>query len=117
EMATTQAAAQIVYQQAIVYTAQSGLNTGKPMLLAMHRRAAGNMSSLEIRLNGATSATKTGAPYAVNVSAPGRPLCLGGTPAKQDIVGDIAEVVAVNGATPDADVTALEGYLKTKYGL
>jgi hypothetical protein len=117
EEGTTQIAAQITYHQAIIETAQSGLNDGQPMVLVMRRRASPGLASLEIRLNGATSAISTGSTYATDVSAPGRPVFLGGTPNMQDIVGDVAEVVAVKGATPDADVTALEGYLATKYGL
>jgi len=117
EEGTTQIAAQITYHQAIIETAQSGLNDGRPGVLVMRRRASPSLASLEIRLNGATSAVSTGSPYAIDVSAPGRPVFLGGTPNLQDIVGDIAEVIAVKGATPDAEVTALEGYLGTKYGL
>jgi hypothetical protein len=117
EQGTTQAFAQLTYHDAIVDTAQSGLNDGQPMLLVMHRRAAGNQSSLEIRLNGASSAIATGGDYAVDVSALGRPLFLGGTPNNQNVVGDIAEVVTVKGATPDADVIALEACLMAKYGL
>jgi hypothetical protein len=117
EEGTSQAFAQLTYHQAIVDTAQSGLNDGQPMLLVMHRRASGSQSSLEIRLNGATSAIGTGGDYAVDVSALGRPLFIGGTPDAQNVVGDIAEVVTVKGTTSDADVIALEGCLKAKYGL
>jgi hypothetical protein len=114
---TTQAAAQVVYHTGIVYTAQSGLNNGKPMLLVMHRRASGAQSSLEIRVDGATAGSQTGSIYGTDVSAAGNPLTIGGTPAAQDIVGDIAEVIAIKGAVADTDIDALEGYLKAKYGL
>jgi hypothetical protein len=114
---STQIAAQIAYHQATIETAQGGLNDGQPRGIVMRRRASPGPASLELRLNGATSATSTGVAYAIDVSAPGRPVFVGGTPDVQNIVGDIAEVVAVNGATPDADVAALECYLETKYGL
>jgi hypothetical protein len=117
EEGSTQIAAQLVYHQAVIGTAQEGLNDGQPRSLVMRRRAAPGLASLELRLNGETSATSTGSAYAIDVSAPGRPVFVGGTPDLQDIVGDIAEVVAVNGATSDADVAALECYLEAKYGL
>lgn len=117
EERTTQVAAQITYHDAIIATAQGGINDGQPRVLVMRRSGSPGFASLEIRLNGATSAISTGSAYAADVSAPGRPVFLGGTPDMQNIVGDIAEIVAVKGATSDAEVSALEGYLETKYGL
>ena len=117
EERTTQIAAQIAYHQASIETAQSGLNDGQPRVLVMRRRASPGLGSLELRVNGATSAINTGSAYTADVSAPGRPVFIAGTPDMQNIMGDIAEVVAVKGAIPDAEVTALEGYLETKYGL
>jgi hypothetical protein len=117
EGGTTQIAAQVLYHQAIIATAQSGLNDDQPRGFVMRRRASPGLASLDLRVNGAPSATSAGSAYAADVSAPGRPVFLGGSPNMQDIVGDVAEVVAVKGATADAEVIALEGYLETKYGL
>lgn len=117
EERTTQLAAQIAYHQATIETAQSGFNDGQPRVLVLRRRASAGVASLEIRVNGATAAITTGSAYAADISAPGRPVTLAGTPDMQNIVGDIAEVVAIKGAIPDSDVTALEGYLETKYSL
>jgi hypothetical protein len=55
--------------------------------------------------------------YAANASAVGYPARIGGTPAGQDIKGEIAEIIAVEGPLSDADIQQLESYLKTKYGL
>ena len=76
-------------------------------------------TSLEVRVNGTVQGTATAT--SVNVSAPGRPLFIGGVPGtttvSQALDGDIAEIVAVHGALSDAELTQLEAYLKTKYGL
>jgi hypothetical protein len=76
-------------------------------------------TSLEVRVNGTAQGTATAT--SVNVSAPGRPLFIGGVPGtttvSQALDGDIAEIVAVHGALSDAELTQLETYLKAKYGL
>ena len=117
EAGGTQIIAQLAYQQAFITSAGGGLDDGRPLSMVMRRRASAGTASLELRLNGATSAMSGSSGFAVDLSAPGRPLFVGGTPDMQNIVGDIAEVITVKGATPDADVAALEGYLGAKYGL
>jgi hypothetical protein len=75
-------------------------------------------TSLEVRVNGTVQGTATAT--SVNVSAPGRPLFIGGvpgTPVNQALDGDVAEIVAVHGALSNAELTELEAYLKAKYGL
>jgi hypothetical protein len=72
-----------------------------------------NGTTLQLRLDGSMLASGT---FSTNVSEAMKAVALGasstGAPA---FAGDIAEVIAVNGAL--ADPACLESYLKTKYGL
>ena len=51
--------------------------------------------------------------------SPGQPVSIGGNPAGANswLLGNIAEVVAVKGTLSNAQITQLDGYLKTKHGL
>lgn len=91
-----------------VATATQGLNDGQGRLFGFRRVG----TTIESRLNGAASITHPDAGL-IDVSAVGRLTYIGSGTLK----GDVAEVVVVNGTTSDADLAALEGYLKTKYGL
>lgn len=68
-------------------------------------------------MNGADAGSASGSAYAIDVSAVGFPLNIGGTPGQQDVLGVIAEVVAASGPVGTGDVDDLEAYLKGKYGL
>jgi hypothetical protein len=114
-----------------------GLNSGAPFVAILHRAALASdagpvadaasdaaadaavaaSASLGLLVNGVDAGAASGPGYAVNVSAVGFPARIGGTPANQDIKGDIAEVIAVQGSLSDEDIQQLESYLKTKYGL
>jgi hypothetical protein len=69
---------------------------------------------MQVRLDGASLMSGS---FPTNISANGQPVALGQSPnlAQAAFAGDIAEVVAVHNAS--TDLTCLEGYLKTKYGL
>jgi hypothetical protein len=76
-------------------------------LYGARRTGSGSNATAEIRLNGATHATMT---------AQGFSQVLG---ALETMSGqaNISELVVVTGTTSASDLAALEGYLKTKYGL
>jgi hypothetical protein len=97
-----------------IQTTEQDFNTGKPFMLVLRR--TGGMT-LSMRVNGADAASATGAGYSDDVSAIGFALHIGGTQKGQDVLGDIAEVIAIHGGLSSPDLTALEGYLSAKYGL
>jgi hypothetical protein len=81
------------------------------------RRTGG--TALEARINGAAVGAVV-TPTTVNVSAVGVPLSLGldeANGANQQLIGDIAEVVAIHGTLTTANLACLESYLMAKYAL
>lgn len=95
-----------------------GLNDGNPRVYGSRRYGGTN---LEVRINGASDQAATTS-SAVDVSAVGYPVYLGGHPQSttsviQALNGDVAEVVVVHGTLTAAQLGQLETYLKTKYGL
>jgi hypothetical protein len=120
--------AQLEYPNVRTTTTKTTYNDGQPFVVAMHRvliaaADAGDAGDaavpaiLGVRVNGADAGSTSTLAHGRNVSAAARPLYIGGTPAAQDIVGDIAEVVAIKAAIRPADLTLLESYLKAKYGM
>ncbi len=96
----------------------TGLNANQPLLMVVTRRTEGANRFVDLRIDGATVATGTGAPFAVDMSAPGRAITLGDSPAgTQSLRGEIAEVVGMGDTVSTADLGRLESYLKAKYGL
>lgn len=99
-----------------VATAKQGYDDGTFHVVGMRRRA---VTTLEMRVDGAPSAS--GPLQSHDVSATGRPVFLGGSAAGQFLAGSIAEIVAVRPAAGvalcDADVAALEAYLRAVNGL
>lgn len=94
------------------------LNDGTARLYAARRYGGTN---LEVRING-VSDKSVAMPTARDVSATGNVAYIGGHPQSatsviQALDGDIAEVIAVHGTLTPAQLTDLETYLKTKYGL
>ena len=102
-----------------VVTSEADFNDGVPFYVTVHRFALGGAAGAEllVRVNGADAGSASGSSYGIDVSAVGFPLNIGGTPAQQDVLGFIAEVVAASGPVGAGDVDALEGYLKRKYAL
>jgi hypothetical protein len=102
-----------------VLTSETDFNDGAPFYVTVHRFALGGSAGAEllVRVNGADAGSASGPSYGIDVSEVGFPLNIGGTPAQQDVLGFIAEVVAASGPVGMEDVDALEGYLKGKYGL
>ena len=100
-----------------VQTSADAQNNGT-MRLYVTRRYGG--TNLEMRVNGVTSGAGTQSTN-LNVSAPGRPMNIGGVAGalsvSQALTGDIAEIVAVRGTLTAQELMNLETYLKTKYGL
>jgi hypothetical protein len=106
--------AQVAFDKnSLVTTVEADFNDGHPFYVVVHRLG----SNLSIRVNGCLLVNGAGVGYTVDVSAAGYALVIGGSDIQQDIVGDIAEVVAVKGATSASDIGNLEAYFKTKYGL
>ncbi len=96
-------------------TFASAYNDGTARLYALQR--VGNVVNL--RVNAAQVATFTES-SPVDVSATGFDIGIGVFPPQANFAllnGDIAEVVAIKGATTNNDLAALESYLKTKYAL
>lgn len=78
------------------------------------RRAAG---SLELRVDGASVASAV-EKSPTDVSAAGVPVSIGAVSfAYYRLFGDIAEIVALGGASAPGDVDALESYFAERYGL
>jgi hypothetical protein len=81
-------------------------------------------TTLEIRVDGASSNNLTAASVAVDVSAVGANAAIGqnggGNPPgaeNQQLHGDIAEVIAVKGTMTPTDLTNVENYLKSRYSI
>jgi len=91
----------------------SPLNDGTPHVIALRR----NGDTLELRVDGASAATATGAKNididTDNTASIGS--LLGGQAFRVD--GDIDEVIAVTGAGATSHLGVVESYLKSKYGL
>lgn len=85
----------------------------EPRVLGFRRK--GNV--LELRSNGAVTATMLDASANQDVSAVGTKLFIGGRPSLTHFVGAFWEIIAVKGTVSDADVTAFEAYAKAKYAL
>jgi hypothetical protein len=122
-------------------TSSTGYNDDTPFLVVLHRALvplapldggsvadAGDaggvgdagvppVASLDLLINGADAGSSTGTGYAGNVSAAGYVARIGGTQGGQDLEGDIAEVIGVQGSVSDADLASLQEYLRSKYGL
>jgi hypothetical protein len=96
-----------------VLSAATGNNDGKGHLVASAR----NGTTLEIRVGGASSGTKT--IPTVNVDATNTPVRIGadGDANLARLDGDIAEIIAVKGTVAASDLNGIEAYLKSKYGL
>jgi hypothetical protein len=69
-----------------------------------------------LRVNGSQVATSTSS---IDLSEVGAEVDIGllGASSEAALDGDIAEVIAVGGTLSSSDLTSLESYLKTKYGL
>jgi hypothetical protein len=103
----------------------TGYNSGAPFLVVLHRTGAwdGGASAeaggpaMAMLINAADAGYATGQGWAQNVDSNGYPLRIGGTQAAQDLVGDIAEVIAISGPVAPSDLENLQSYLMSKYGL
>jgi hypothetical protein len=100
-----------------VSSVDDGFNSGKPFLATTHRYTIAGQTTLTLRTNGTRTASLTGGAFAVDASAAGRPLTIGGSDEGQDIQGDMAEVLAVKGFLSADDEIETEAYLQRKYGL
>jgi hypothetical protein len=89
-------------------------NDAKWHVIGMHRAADG--VTLSVRGDGALRSTHIVS--AVDVSAAGFPAQIGGlSGSPEQLIGDIAEVVATAGSDDANDLARLEAYLAHKYGL
>jgi hypothetical protein len=111
----------------------SDYNDGVPFVVLIHRAGiasdggteadAGDAApppataSMNMLINAVDAGFASGAGYAENVSTVGYPARIGGTMAGQNLTGDIAEIIAVQGAVSDGDLQSLQAYLMNKYGL
>jgi hypothetical protein len=100
-----------------ISTTPTGLNNGVPFVVVLNRTTAPDTGSLSVFVNGALAGTATSGSYGVDVSAAGEPVRIGGTMYGQDLLGDIAEVVAVKGTMSLTELQLLETYLMQKYGI
>jgi hypothetical protein len=100
--------------QSQVSTVETDFNNGTPFYLVV-RRTGG--STLDVRVNGIGMGTATGTGYSIDVSASGKEVNIGGTAGLQDVLGNIAEVIAIHATLGGTDLANLEAYLKAKYGL
>jgi hypothetical protein len=120
-----------------VTSAGSGYNDGTPFLVVIHRSsivlavdggadagdagasdaAPATTGTMAMLINAVDAGYATGSGYAENVDSTDYPARIGGTQAGQNIVGDIAEVVAVDGTISASDLQNLQTYLVNKYGL
>jgi hypothetical protein len=88
------------------------LNDGKPRLYGVRREG----TTVTLQVNDTDGEViRWDAPD--DVSAPDRPVYIGSQPGIQDLIGDIAEIVAVSGTVSPADHAALTQYLMNKYAL
>jgi hypothetical protein len=116
---TGQIEAQVALSAPSVITTMADYNDGQPFYLALHRfgeSGGGATATLDLRVNGKDAGSTNGPGAALDVSATGQPLFLGGSGNGQCIVGDLAEVVAIKGSVTDAEIDALEAYFRAKYG-
>jgi hypothetical protein len=115
----------------------SGYNDDTPFLVVIHRSsvvlatdggadggdagasdaAPATTGSMAMLINAADAGYATGSGYAENVNSTDYPARIGGTQAGQNVVGDIAEVIAVDGPVSASDLASLQTYLMNKYGL
>jgi len=125
------------YGSTEVTSGGSGYNDGAPVLVVIHRSsivlavdggtdagdagasdaAPATLGTMAMLINAMDAGYATGSGYAENVDSPDFPARIGGTQAGQDIVGDIAEVLAVDGTVSPSDLQNLQTYLMNKYGL
>lgn len=98
------------YQNTQISATTAALGDGNFHVVGMVRSG----TLLQLRLDGTALMSGT---FTTNVSLPGKVVALGVSPslAPPAFAGDIAEVIAVNGAL--SDPSCIESYLKTKYGL
>jgi hypothetical protein len=102
-----------------VTSTNAPFGNGVPYLVGVQRTGTADTATLDLRLDGFVDGTMTGAGEAQSLGelADGR---LGGGAGGGEAGAsavDIAEVVVVKGAIAAGDLTSLEAYLKTKYGL
>lgn len=110
---TTSVSGQVM-NMAVVTTSYTNLNDGAARQISFARSSGG----LTIRLNGMVVGSLSNANTTTSVDAVGSDFTLGANAAGgQALRGDIAEVIAVKGAISAGDLTAVEGYLRTKYAL
>jgi hypothetical protein len=91
------------------------LDDGVARLYTLARTGTGASTAIEVAVNGAVETSVTGAQYAFDVSP-----TTGQTYAPQIgqlLHGEIAEIVLVRGPTSSPNRTAIETYMKSKYGL
>jgi len=116
ENRTGQLMGQLVYHEQHVLTAAQDLNDGRPLVVLLQRRTTSSGTRLLLRVN--RSEARSTPRAATDVSALGSNLHIGGTPdARQALLGNIAELVAIKGPLSAADTEALEAYLFAKYDL
>jgi hypothetical protein len=99
-----------------VQTQDGGYDNDQMRVVGMRRTG----THLELRVDGVSNVTDdAGFPDGgvVDVSAPDASFYIGARPTGAQLKGDVAEVLGVKGTLSDADVEALEAYLKKKYGL
>jgi hypothetical protein len=98
----------------VVISDMTNLNDGASRVVGMRRTG---LTHFEVRVNGTPTARTVSI---TNVDALSNFVYIGGQPQPdviQALKGDIAEIVAVGGTLPPADLATLEAYFKTKYGL
>jgi len=110
----------------------TGYNNGSPFIVVVHRSvtlpdggvdagdggdAAGPTGTMNMLIDALDAGFATGAGYAANVNSTGYPARIGGTQYGQNLTGDIAEVIAIQGTVSDANLQNLQNYLMGKYGL
>lgn len=99
-----------------VLKSDGGKNDGVTRLVGARKTG----SNYELRLNSEQVDLQLDAsvPDASAFNAPDGAAVIGGRPAAtQQLHGDIAEIIAVKGTLTEQEQTALETYLKSKYGL
>ena len=81
-------------------------------------------TTLEVRIDGVLSGSKTGNAYGANVDAVGAPGVIGqngyGAPPFaefQQLHGDVAEIIGVMGTVTPTELATLEAYLKSRYAV
>jgi hypothetical protein len=72
---------------------------------------------LELRIDGAVTSQMTDAGAPLDISTVGTPVAIGGRAGLTNFVGSIWEIVAIKGASADADLAKLEAYAIAKYKL